>query len=220
MSNDVQHDQNDLFDSEGIAENDLSIDGSSMNNESDDQLDLPPSEAFKKKTVDDWVKKIKDNPDLLDDLKGKQAWLVPLVEKELSAKKDTVSKDDMIEAAKQAAREMIEAERIANATITSEKEYEDLRGKINALYLTPDQRDSLKEEFTNLIAEGLDKTKALKLAAKITNIDFEDTARFRKNLSLPKAGDGSVKMKEVDLGEYDSNSLTSEERYALLKARK
>lgn len=225
MSDDVKHPLDDLV---GTEEDDVSTDGesttedSSTGDDSNDQIGNLTSEVEKAKMVKRWADKVANDPKEMDNLKGKQAWLVPLVEKELELKKPPTDKAEMTRVAQEEARKILQEETLRKQQETEEKNFQDLKKTLKNLPKTKEQNAKLLQKFDEY-APKLGSYEALKLAAEYARIDFETDIEERKQ-SMPsfKQGDDyrEKDYAKMDVSKVDVNDLSKEERYKIVAAKK
>lgn len=227
MSDDVKHLADDLFSDDdaekGTNEDDVSTDaeGTDKDDRSDLLGDLPSErDRAKKNFIDGWVRKIKSGEKSLDDMRNSdQSWLLPDVEA-LVSKSSGVNRDELVQLARQEARKILNEERSKEKLKQEEAAFKNLKKQIENLALTKEQKVKISTRYSSLV-DRVGKYDALSLAAEAAGVDFEeDIGERKRQMQSPKTGWAKSNDDEINIEEIDPNSLTFEQRYKMVAARK
>jgi len=169
--------------------------------ELDSEVETPKNqkgkaELAKEKLVNDWTKKIKGESKTLDDIPKDQSWLRPLIEAKLG--KET--EGDIID------RKLDERE--------NTRRFDSLKGELNSMRLTREQKSTLEGKYKTLKAKGLSKLDSLEMAMEIAGVNPTEMALDAKRYAARLRTGGNYKK-----GETDAGSIHDTEGYAAVKDR-
>lgn len=229
MSDDVKHPNlDDLLDGEGTEGDDVSTDDTGTEDteakaeETEDDQDNLLDESLKAETakqeiVKGWANKISLGKATLDDLKEKQAWLVPDVEKLIKKDSAKVDPDELKKLAQEAAREILEKEKSERQGEEVVKNFDTLKKQILDSNPTFEQKKILKEKFDSLQGK-LDPHEALSLAAEVAQIDLDGTMRRRANLVIPRPSSQRTTSPKLDFDRINPNAQSADQLRAFVEA--
>jgi hypothetical protein len=207
MSDDVKHSDDELF--TATEANDRSMDDvsstsdSTGGDENTNGLNLSTdAETTKQQQVDAWLRKVESGEATLDELNGKQKWLVPLVQEKLAAKEGARKQLD-----KEAMSQLIREEVLkAKQEVRIDDEFNSLKKELSSVSLTSDQQKLIQTKFDSLKGR-LDKAEALKIAVELAHVTFDTPA------PLPRFKVGNGVKEESGISENtDVNKLSQEDR--------
>lgn len=231
MSDDVKHPNlDDLLDGEDTGGDDVSTDESGTDtqedvkpedNKSDDQDSLLDeslkAEEAKNQFAEAWAKKIRDGKATLEDLKEKQAWLLPDVEQRLEPKADP---DEVKKLASEAAQELFQREKQKELAEKTRQQFDDLKSKIKESNPSYEQRERLIEKFDSLKAK-LDPYEALVLAAEVAQIDLDGSNKRRQSMVIARPTSARTRpQKKPSFDDVDPNSLSRDQLAEFVKSSK
>lgn len=199
MPNDETHSIDDLFvDTDGTDQGDdastsatsTSTDEQSSKDETDKTpLDLSPAQEAKQTFALAWAKKIQNGTATMEELKSKQAWLVPLVQEKLKATTPAFDAEELRKLAREEAAKLFEAEQSNVAERQSVERFNALKDQLNSSILTPSQKATIKEQFTDLSTK-LSPYEALDLARKLAQVELDEVNTRRAAAATPRSGLG------------------------------
>lgn len=227
MPNDETHSIDDLFQDGTDAGDDASTSDASTSDskESKDEtdktdLDLSPAEEAKQTFAAAWAKKIQSGTATMEDLKLKQAWLVPLVQEKLKVA-PIFDPEEFKRIAREEAKNLFESEQAKVSERQSVERFSALKEQLQSLYLTPAQKAVIKERYAEYSGK-LEPYDALRTAADIAHVDFERVDARRMAAATPRSGLGvqrqtvSDDIEDIDIDAVN-NSWNRDQRAAYLK---
>ena len=217
MSDDGKHLEDELF--SDIEEDTTEDDGSTGGESTDDPAGQPEDESDEnskevlrlekqRKFAEDWAAKIKAGKATIEELQEKQSWLVPQVQK-LITPETKVDHAEIARVAEEAARKAFQEEREKLKRESEVQEFEKLRSEVNGL-ATAEQKRAMNSEYKQLLSEGLSPLRALNIAARAAQVDFEGVNARRSNFPRIQVGGGVPPTKEVDYDKLDPNAIPLE----------
>ena len=148
--------------------------GKSDSEEHKEALDLEETESTssaednRQRQIDAWYKKITEGDKSLDDIPAKQKWLKAHIEERLEVEnaKETVAQEYDVDAIVEEKLSLKLAQEKAKAAFNNMKE------QLNSMDLTPEQKDTISQEFKDFRSDGLSLDKALDKARKVAGVKF------------------------------------------------
>ena len=135
------------------------------------------------------------------------------VKKALQSKESSKGDEDRLRAmAKEEAKKIIEEQQAAQKGKDKEREFESEYDTLKKQTLTIDQKRQIQAEFKELVADGVSKVKALRIAAKTAGVDYDNPADQRRNVGSMRTGDSIREKQDIDWGNQDINAISREDR--------